>query len=89
MANAGLRAAREGGRNEKGLVEALARSQNISLLTQQMNAEQLKALAARAIKEGDPFSGEKVYRRQALACTYATPSAARAARWGLTSPHRR
>ncbi len=69
VANAGLRAAREGGRNEKGLVEALARSQNISLLTQQMNAEQLKALAARAMKEGDPFSGEKVYRRQALACT--------------------
>ena len=69
VANAGLRAAREGGRNEKGLVEALARSQNISLLTQQMNATELKALAARAMKEGDPFAGEKVYRRQALACT--------------------
>jgi len=69
VANAGLRAAREGGRNEKVLVEALARSQNISLLTKQMNAGELKALAARVMKEGDPFAGEKVYRRKALACT--------------------
>ena len=69
VANAGLRAAREGGRNEKTLVEALARSQNISLLTKQMNAAELKALAKRAMAEGDPFAGEKVYRRQTLACT--------------------
>ena len=69
VANAGLRAAREGGRNEKTLVEALARSQNISLLTKQMNSVELKALAARAMTEGDPFAGEKVYRRQSLACT--------------------
>ncbi|MDP6035131.1 MAG: hypothetical protein QGG55_03720, partial [Verrucomicrobiota bacterium] len=69
VANAGLRAAREGGRNEKTLVEALARSQNISLLTKQMNAAELKALAKRVMAEGDPFAGEKVYRRQSLACT--------------------
>ena len=67
--NAGIRAAQEGGRNEKALIEALARSQNISLLTKQMNDAELKALAARAMREGDPFAGEKVYRRQALACT--------------------
>ena len=69
VANAGLRAAREGGRNEKALIESLARSQNILLLTKQMNPAELKALAKRAMAEGDPFAGEKVYRRQTLTCT--------------------
>jgi putative heme-binding domain-containing protein len=65
----GIRAAREGGRDEKALVAALALSQNISLLTKQMTAVELKTLAARAMKEGDPFAGERVYRRPELACT--------------------
>ncbi len=69
VATAGIRAAREGGRDEQALVAALARSQNISLLAKQMTAAELKALAARAMKEGDPFAGEKIYRRAALACT--------------------
>ena len=65
----GIRAAREGGRNEKALVSALARSQNMSLLTKQLTPAELKALAARAMKEGDPFAGERIYRRAELACT--------------------
>jgi putative heme-binding domain-containing protein len=69
VVTAGIRAAREGGRNEKLLVAALARSQNIALLTKQMTSAELKALAARAMKEGDPFAGEKIYRRTELACT--------------------
>ncbi len=69
VVTAGIRAAREGGRNEKELVTALARSQNMTLLTKQMTAAELKALAARAMKEGDPFAGEKIYRRTELACT--------------------
>ncbi len=69
VVTAGIRAAREGGRNEKALVSALARSQNIALLTKQMNPAELKALAGRAMKEGDPFAGEKIYRRAELACT--------------------
>jgi len=69
VVTAGIRAAREGGRNEKALVSALARSQNIALLTKQMTPTELKALAGRAMKEGDPFAGEKIYRRAELACT--------------------
>ncbi|SVC15821.1 uncharacterized protein METZ01_LOCUS268675, partial [marine metagenome] len=69
IVTAGIRAAREGGRDEKALVAALALSQNISLLTKQMTAAELKTLAARAMKEGDPFAGERVYRRSSLACT--------------------
>ncbi|MDP7011156.1 MAG: hypothetical protein QF685_07235, partial [Verrucomicrobiota bacterium] len=69
VVTAGIRAAREGGRNEKALVSALARSQNIALLTKQMNPAELKTLAGRAMKEGDPFAGEKIYRRAELACT--------------------
>ena len=69
VVTAGIRAAREGGRNEKALVSALARSQNIALLTKQMNPAELKTLAERAMKEGDPFAGEKIYRRAELACT--------------------
>jgi len=69
VVTAGIRAAREGGRNEKALVTALARSQNIALLTKQMTPAELKVLAARAMKEGDPFAGEKIYRRAELACT--------------------
>ena len=69
VVTAGIRAAREGGRNEKALVSALARSQNIALLTKQMNPAELEALAGRAMKEGDPFAGEKIYRRAELACT--------------------
>ena len=69
VVTAGIRAAREGGRNEKALVSALARSQNMSLLTKQLTPAELKALAARAMKEGDPFAGERIYRRAELACT--------------------
>lgn len=69
VVTAGIRAAREGGRNEKALVAALARSKNIALLIKQMTPAELKALAARAMKEGDPFAGEKIYRRTELACT--------------------
>ena len=66
---AGIRAAQEGGRNEKALVESLARLHNISLLIRQMSSAELKTLATRAMKEGDPFAGEGVYRRASLACT--------------------
>ena len=81
----GIRAAREGGRDEKALVAALALSQNISLLTKQMTAAELKTLAARAMKEGDPFAGERVYRRPELACTVCHAIGGAGGKWGPTS----
>ena len=85
----GIRAAREGGRNEKALVSALARSQNMSLLTKQLTPAELKALAARAMKEGDPFAGERIYRRAELACTVCHAIGGAGGQVGRTSLARR
>jgi len=67
-ARAGMRAGREGGRNELDLVLALAQGAGFSSGTGAAGADVIKDLAARAVAEGDPYRGEWIYRRADLAC---------------------
>lgn len=67
-ARAGLRAAREGGRNDVELAAAFAQAGGIAVDAQQLSAEMLRDFAARALADGDPARGEFVYRRPELAC---------------------
>lgn len=62
---AGLRAARDAGREEVELIDAIG-----SLLgtgTQQISAEQMQELT-RLVASGDPHRGQLIYRRAELAC---------------------
>jgi putative heme-binding domain-containing protein len=68
MAKAGLRAAREGGRNEPDLVWALTRGANLDEESQTLSASEIQELAAAALKAGDPARGERVFRRKDLGC---------------------
>ncbi|MBX3745614.1 MAG: c-type cytochrome [Verrucomicrobiae bacterium] len=68
VARAGLRVAREGGRDDLELVAELARAGGLATDTEAMTGELLKEWAARAEAEGDPHRGEWVYRRPELAC---------------------
>lgn len=67
MAKAGLRVAREGGRNEPNLVLALARSLETEA-EKDLTPEELKNLLANISKNGDAARGEMIYRRQELGC---------------------
>jgi putative heme-binding domain-containing protein len=67
-ARAGMRAAREGGRSEVGLVAALAQAGGLAADAAEATAGMVRELAARAVEAGDPHRGEFVYRRPALAC---------------------
>jgi len=66
-AKAGLRAAREGGRNEPDLIFALTRAANLE--EQSLSATEIQQLAKQVAKEGDAARGEKIYRRKELSCT--------------------
>jgi putative heme-binding domain-containing protein len=68
MAKAGLRVAREGGRNEPDLVWALTRGADLEGEAQTLSAAELTELAARVVKEGDPARGETIFRRKELGC---------------------
>ena len=68
MAKAGLRAAREGGRNEPDLVWALTRGANLDEESQTLSATEIQELAAAALKDGDPARGERIFRRKELSC---------------------
>ncbi len=67
-AKAGLRVAREGGRNEPELIAALTPLAKLSIPVEQLTPERLKQIADAALKSGDPARGELVYRRAALGC---------------------
>ena len=67
-ARAGMRVAREGGRNEVDLVVALARSSGLATDTQAFTGQLIRDLAAKAAAQGDPVRGELIYRRTDLAC---------------------
>jgi len=67
-ARAGMRAAREGGRDDVDLVVAFAKAGGIASDTQALTGELIKELAAKAVAQGDPSRGEMVYRRADLAC---------------------
>ena len=68
-ARAGMRVAREGGRNDMDLVVALARASGLATDSQAFTAQLVRELAAKAAAQGDPARGEMIYRRDALACT--------------------
>src|SRR6185503_5000511 len=69
VAKAGMRAAREGGRNDVDLVVAFAKAGSLPADTTALTGEVIKELAAKAAKSGNPARGEFVYRRTELACT--------------------
>jgi putative heme-binding domain-containing protein len=66
-AKAGLRAAREGGRNEPDLILALTLSAGLDQGEVTLSETELKQLAA-DVKKGDPARGETLYRRADLNC---------------------
>ena len=68
MAKAGLRVAREGGRNEPDLVWALTRGTALEDEAQMLSDVEIKQLADTVGKEGDPARGETIFRRKELAC---------------------
>jgi len=67
-AKAGMRSAREGGRDDVDLVVAFAKAGGLATDTQALTGEVIKDLAAKATAQGDPVRGEWVYRRSELAC---------------------
>ena len=68
-ARAGMRVAREGGRDDIELVTAFATAGGLAADTQKLTDELVKELAERVMAKGDPQRGERVYRRTDLACT--------------------
>jgi putative heme-binding domain-containing protein len=68
VAKAGMRAARESGRNEPDLILALTRGADLAEGEIALSESELKAMAAEVLKKGDPRRGEEVYRRPMLGC---------------------
>jgi putative heme-binding domain-containing protein len=66
-AKAGLRAAREGGRNDPNLVMALNKAGSLSDPSAALNENEIHAIAYEVTK-GKPENGEKIYRRKELGC---------------------
>jgi putative heme-binding domain-containing protein len=67
-AKAGLRVARESGRNEPDLVLALSRAGNLEDESQNLTPAEIQALVAK-MKSADPARGEIIFRRKDLSCT--------------------
>lgn len=67
-ARAGMRVAREGGRNDMDLVMALAKASGLAADTQAFTGQLIKELAAKAAEKGEPHRGEMIFRRNDLAC---------------------
>ena len=65
---AGVRVAREGGRDERALVDALMPHTGLTTSSQQMTPEKMQEMVQLVSSKGDPHRGEAVYRRQELAC---------------------
>jgi putative membrane-bound dehydrogenase-like protein len=68
VGKAGLRAAREGGRNEPDLILAITRASGLDEGEVSLSEAELKQLAADVQGKGDPARGEIVYRRKELSC---------------------
>jgi putative heme-binding domain-containing protein len=67
-AKAGLRVAREGGRNEPELVLALTRSAGLEDAEVTLTAAEIQQIASSVAAQGDAARGEKVFRRPELGC---------------------
>jgi putative membrane-bound dehydrogenase-like protein len=68
VGKAGLRAAREGGRNEPDLILAITRSSGLDEGEVSLSEAELKQLVADVQAKGDAARGEIVYRRKELSC---------------------
>jgi len=68
-ARAGLRAARETGRDEQLLIATLTPHAGLTIDPESLTPHRLAVIAKDALAKGDPASGEKIYRRQELGCT--------------------
>jgi len=68
VAKAGMRVAREGGRDEPMLVRVIGPISGMVRSAADLTPEQIKALPAQVLAKGDPARGERIYRRQELAC---------------------
>ena len=68
VTRAGLRAAREGGRQEPELIASLSRHLAAQPLNDDLSEADLKKLARETQELGDPARGEKIYRQATLGC---------------------
>ncbi len=68
VAKAGLRAAREGGRNEPDLILAITRGGGLDEGEVSLTEAELKQLVADVAAKGDPARGEAIYRKKELSC---------------------
>jgi len=68
VGKAGLRAAREGGRNEPDLILAITRGSGLDEGEVSLSEAELKQLARDVQSKGDPARGEAIYRRKELSC---------------------
>jgi hypothetical protein len=68
VAKAGMRVAREGGRNEPALILALAQSGNLEEEARDLTPAEIQEMVSRITRQGDPRRGEIIYRRADLAC---------------------
>lgn len=68
VAKAGLRAAREGGRNEPNLVVAFSRNLEGEGAAVNLSPAEVNRLVSFVREKGDPVRGEKLYRRAEFAC---------------------
>ncbi|MGB7343634.1 MAG: PVC-type heme-binding CxxCH protein [Pirellulaceae bacterium] len=67
-ARAGVRAAKDGGRNEPDLIAALMPHANLEATIQKLTPERVAMLVKKVQSEGNPERGESVYSRAELAC---------------------
>ncbi|MCA9132181.1 MAG: HEAT repeat domain-containing protein, partial [Planctomycetales bacterium] len=67
-ARAGVRAAREGDREQSQLLAILLPLSGLTLTAEQLTPQRMQQLAQQAARQGDAVRGEEVYRRQELAC---------------------
>ena len=63
-----IRASRSTGREYPSLVEALGRAAHLQEAPGPLTPDQTAALAARALRQGDPARGEAVFRRKETLC---------------------
>ena len=68
VGKAGLRAAREGGRNEPDLILAITRGSGLDEGEVSLTASELKQLVNDVATKGDPRRGEVIYRMKELSC---------------------
>ncbi len=65
---AAVRATRDGGRNEPELSAAIAKLSGKSAVVETMTADKISQLTSLVVAAGNATRGERVYRRQELAC---------------------